>query len=180
MACQEYITSSTGFKIPAIGLGTWRAPDDEVKEAIQAAIEVGYRHFDCAPVYMNEKVIGSVFKDWIDSGKLTREELFVTTKLPAYANRPEFVEKYIQQSLDDLQLEYLDLYLIHFPVGFVEGPEENRWIVDEEGQNVLDLDTDLVAVWKVISKHFFSNFYTHRLSIYLVSHWICRRLWKWQ
>lgn len=150
MACKLYNTTPSGFKIPAVGLGTWRAPDAEVEAAIEAALAAGYRHFDCAPVYMNEKVIGRVFKKWINSGKVTRNELFVTTKLPAYAVRPEAVERYITQSLRDLQLDYLDLYLIHFPAGFVEGPEGSRWLKDDEGRNVLDLETDLVAVWKVV------------------------------
>lgn len=60
----------------------FKAPDDEVETALHLALEAGYRHIDTAPVYMNEKAIGRVLKEWLDSGRVKREELFITTKLP--------------------------------------------------------------------------------------------------
>lgn len=149
MACKVFRTTSSGLKIPAVGLGTWRAPDAEVEAAIHEALKAGYRHFDCALVYRNEKTIGRVFKEWFDAGKLKREDLFITTKLPVYGNRPQGVDKYLSQSLSDLQLDYVDLYLIHFPAGLVDGTEESPFTRDADGRVVLDMQTDLVAIWKV-------------------------------
>lgn len=146
MASKISLTLSNGDKMPAIGLGTWRAPDAEVEAALNAALKAGYRHIDCAPVYGNEKVIGRVIREWIDSGKLSRSELFVTTKLPPFGNRAADVEKCLKSSLADLQLDYLDLYLIHVPfaVPYTEGPFEKH----ENGDLILS-DTDHNQTWKV-------------------------------
>ena len=165
MASKIDLLFANGDKMPAIGLGTWRAPDAEVELAINAALEAGerrwnsswlnyvfyvsssgYRHFDCAPVYGNEKVIGKVFREWFDLGKITRNDLFITTKLPPFGNRASDVEKCLKRSLADLQLEYLDLYLIHVPFGvpYTEGPFEKH----ENGDVVL-ADVDHIQIWKV-------------------------------
>lgn len=132
--------------MPAVGLGTWRAPDAEIESALNAALEAGYRHIDCAPVYGNEKVIGKVFREWIDSGRLSRSDLFITSKLPPFGNRASDVEKCLKSSLEDLQLEYFDLYLIHVPfaVPYTEGPFAQH----DNGDLVLS-DTDHVKTWKV-------------------------------
>lgn len=82
MACKIDLTLNNGTKMPALGIGTWQAPDDEVEAALDKALEAGYRHIDCAPVYRNEKAVGRVLKKWLDSGKVTRDELFIVTKLP--------------------------------------------------------------------------------------------------
>lgn len=142
----EFLEFANGDKVPIIGLGSWRASEEETKEAINSALENGYRHFDCAPVYMNEKAIGQVFKQWIDSGKVKRSDLFVTTKLPPFANRAEHVELLLKQSLADLQLDYLDLYMIHVPfaVPFLDPPFQ----INEDG-TVIQSPTDHVATFKV-------------------------------
>lgn len=148
MACEINLGFSNGDdEMPAVGLGTWRAPDDEVESALNAALEIGYRHIDCAPVYGNEKVIGKVLREWMESGKVKREDLFITTKLPPFGNRWEDVERCLKSSLADLQLEYLNLYLIHVPfaVPFTEGP----FAFDDQG-NVVQSETDHVKTWKVI------------------------------
>ena len=146
MACKIDLTFSNGFKMPALGYGTWRAPDDEVEKALNAALEAGYRHIDCAPVYLNEKTIGKVLKEWIDSGKVRRDELFIVTKLPPHGNRASTVEKYLKESLADLQLDYIDLYHIHVPFTV---PEVVPFEMNENGELVLETTTDHVAVWKV-------------------------------
>jgi len=145
MASKIDLLFSNGDKMPAIGLGTWRAPDSEVEAALNAALEAGYRHIDCAPVYMNEKVIGKVFREWIDSGRIQRSDLFVTTKLPPFGNRASDVEQCLKSSLADLQLEYIDLYLIHCPFAF---PNKLPFEKHENGDLVLS-DTDHVETWKV-------------------------------
>lgn len=146
MASKINLIFSNGDKFPAVGLGTWRAPDAEVESALNAALEAGYRHIDCAPVYMNEKVIGKVFREWIDSERIKRSDLFIASKLPPFGNRAADVERCLKRSLADLQLEYLDLYLIHVPfaVPYTEGPFEK----DENG-DISHSDTDHVETWKV-------------------------------
>lgn len=148
MACNIYVTTENGFKMPALGIGTWRAPDDEVEKALNEALEAGYRDIDCAPVYLNEPVIGKVLKAWFDSGKLTREELFITTKLPPQANRASSVEKFLKRSLEALQLDYVDLYLIHVPfaVPEVDGP----FLADNDGNLLLDTESNHIKTWRVI------------------------------
>lgn len=147
MTCNMYLSTENGFKIPALGIGTWRAPDDEVEKALNEALEAGYRHIDCAPVYLNEPVIGKVLKSWLDSGRVTREELFITTKLPPHANRASCVEKYIKRSLEALQLDFVDLYLIHVPfaVPEVDGP----FLMGDDGNLILDTETSHIKTWKV-------------------------------
>ncbi|XP_041767379.1 1,5-anhydro-D-fructose reductase [Anopheles merus] len=145
-ACKIDLTFENGHKMPALGFGTWRAPDDEVEKALNQALEAGYRHIDCAPVYLNEPTIGRVLRQWIDSGRVTREELFIVTKLPPHGTRAATVEKFLKRSLTDLQLDYVDLYLVHVPftVPEVDGP----FLTDDNGEIVLETTTDHVSLWK--------------------------------
>lgn len=146
MACTKFFNLGNGVKMPALGIGTWRAPDDEVEAALNLALEAGYRHIDCAPVYLNEKAIGRVLKSWLDLNRVTREELFIVTKLPPLGNRPSGVEKWLRNSLADLQLDYIDLYLIHTPFGVPE--TDGDFKREADGSVVLDLETDHIATWK--------------------------------
>ncbi|MDC8004391.1 aldo/keto reductase [Aureisphaera galaxeae] len=115
------LTFSNGDSFHAIGLGTWKATGDELKNALIDAIEAGYRHIDTAAVYGNEEEIGEVLSSLFAEGKLTREELFITSKLWNDSHHPESVAPALQDSLNKLQLDYLDLYLIHWPVAFKKG-----------------------------------------------------------
>jgi alcohol dehydrogenase (NADP+) len=108
---------STGAKIPAIGLGTFgsdRISGAQVAEAVLGAAAVGYRHFDCAAVYGNEELIGHSLRKIIESG-VSREEIWVTSKLWNDKHGEQDVIPAFEKSLADLQLDYLDLYLIHWP-----------------------------------------------------------------
>jgi len=107
----------TGAKIPAVGLGTFgsdRFSAGEIAEAVIGAAAIGYRHFDCASVYRNEKEIGESFREIMSDG-LAREELWITSKLWNDKHAEADVIPSCQQTLKDLQLDYLDLYLIHWP-----------------------------------------------------------------
>ncbi len=104
--------------LPAIGLGTWKSYKGDVGRAVSTAIELGYRHIDCAPIYTNEREIGESFNASLGSGQVKREDLWITSKLWNNAHAPKHVRPALERTLKDLQLDYLDLYLIHWPVHF--------------------------------------------------------------
>lgn len=106
----------TGAQVPAIGLGTFgsdRFSAEQVAEAVRGAIACGYRHIDCASVYENQPQIGQVLHEVLDSGAVKRDELWITSKL--WNDSHGRVAQACRQSLDELQLDYLDLYLVHWP-----------------------------------------------------------------
>ncbi len=135
---------SNGDKMPAIGLGTWKSAPGEVYNAVTWAIEVGYRHIDCAAIYQNEKEVGNALKDAFDKGLVKREEIFVTSKLWNNSHRQDKVENGLDQTLSDLQLDYLDLYLIHWPISLQE-----EVMFPEKGDDFLTYDeVPLADTWK--------------------------------
>jgi len=111
-------TLQTGDKMPAIGLGTFGSDhitNETVADAVKQAITLGYRHIDCASVYGNEKEIGAALRQVIESGQVTRDELWITSKLWNDKHAEEDVILSCKQTLEDLQLDSLDLYLVHWP-----------------------------------------------------------------
>ena len=103
---------SNGVEIPCVGFGVWQADDgEEAYNAVKCALEVGYRHIDTAAAYQNEKSVGKAIKD----SKIPREEIFVTSKLNNPMHGYENTWQAFEQTLEDLDLDYLDLYLIHWP-----------------------------------------------------------------
>ncbi|MDT0554989.1 aldo/keto reductase [Patiriisocius hiemis] len=105
----------------AIGLGTWKAKGNELKKAIKSALNTGVRHIDTAAIYGNEEEIGEVLAEVFKEGTIKREDVFITSKLWNDAHRESHVIPALQDSLKKLQLDYLDLYLIHWPVAFKPG-----------------------------------------------------------
>lgn len=112
-----------GDSIPSIGLGTWKSEPGEVGKAVETALEAGYRHIDCAAIYRNEAEVGEALQRVFSRGEIHREDVHITSKLWNNAHRPEDVVPALQKTLSDLKLEYLDLYLIHWPVAFRSGLE---------------------------------------------------------
>jgi alcohol dehydrogenase (NADP+) len=107
---------SNGDRMPILGLGTWKSDPGQVYAAVREAIRLGYRHVDCALFYANEPEIGSAIRDAIRDGEVTREELWITSKLWSNRHGQHQVEGSIRESLSNLGLDYLDLYLIHWPI----------------------------------------------------------------
>ena len=102
--------------VPALGLGTWQAPPHIVGRAVSFALKAGYRHLDCAAIYENEKEVGEA----LAASTVPREALFVTSKLWNSEHAPQDVAPAVKQTLSDLQLDYLDLYLVHWPQAYAK------------------------------------------------------------
>lgn len=129
----------TGRRMPLIGLGTWKSKPGQVYEAVKAAIKCGYRHIDCASYYQNEAEVGRALREVLADGWVSREELFITSKLWNSDHGADRVLPALRRSLRDLQLDYLDLYLVHWPVSgsrggaAVEPPLTETWRGMEAG-----------------------------------------------
>lgn len=156
-ACLYHLTSTMadsvtkiqlndGNEIPILGLGTWQSPKGEVYQAVKHAIDVGYRHFDCAYVYGNEEEIGDAIAECIKDGKVTREQLFITSKVWNTYHSRERVKLCLQKTLDRLKMDYLDLYLIHWPVSF-QDDDLNNFPKQDNFRIALKTDVDLTDVW---------------------------------
>nr|XP_033792267.1 aldo-keto reductase family 1 member A1-A-like isoform X1 [Geotrypetes seraphini]XP_033792276.1 aldo-keto reductase family 1 member A1-A-like isoform X1 [Geotrypetes seraphini] len=118
------ITLATGQKMPMIGLGTWKSSPGQVKVAVSHALAVGYRHIDCAFAYGNEQEVGEALQKTVGPQKvLSREDVYIVSKLWNTCHHPDDVELACRRSLANLQLQYLDLYLMHWPMAFQRGEE---------------------------------------------------------
>lgn len=137
-----------GGHIPALGFGTL-IPDPAVTiSATRDALEAGFRHFDSAERYGNEREVGEALHAGIAADGITREEIFVTTKLWNSNHRPERVEPAFHGSLDRLRLDYLDLYLIHTPFAFQPG--DNQDPRDQNGDVIYDTGVTLLDTWRAM------------------------------
>ena len=134
--------------MPAVGFGTL-IPDPLVtRQAVKTALEVGFRHFDCAERYRNEEAVGNAMQEVFKAGAIKREDVFVTTKLWNTNHRPERVKPAFDASRRRLQIDYVDCYVIHTPFAFRPGDEQDPR--DEHGQVVYDSGVTLVETWRAL------------------------------
>ena len=144
--------------MPAVGLGLWKVDRSDTAAVVRDAIEVGYRHLDCACDYGNEIEVGAGIRNALGDGLCTRDDLWVTSKLWNTYHRAEHVRPACEKSLQDLGLDYLDLYLIHFPIATRYVPIEERyppeWIADPNAPEPrMEVDTvPLAETWGAMEK----------------------------
>jgi len=131
--------------MPALGFGTLIPDATETRNATRTALEAGFRHFDCSERYRNEEQVGEAIREAIQAGSVTRKELFITTKLWNNNHRPDRVRHAIEGSLERLQLEYVDLYLMHTPYAFLPGDEQDPR--DQDDNVIYDENTTLMDTW---------------------------------
>ena len=134
--------------MPAVGFGTLIPEAAATISATRDALEAGFRHFDCAERYRNEREVGEALKAGLAAGGIAREDIFVTTKLWNSNHRPRRVEPAFEASLDRLGLNYLDLYLIHTPFAFQPGDEQDPR--DQNGNVLYDRGVTLLDTWRAM------------------------------
>ncbi|OKP13783.1 D/L-glyceraldehyde reductase [Penicillium subrubescens] len=148
MSLGKKVTLNTGAQIPQLGFGTWQSAPGQVGEAVYEALKAGYRHLDLATIYQNQReVAAGIKRAFQDVPGLKREDLFI--------HRPEVVEASLDACLAELELEYLDLYLVHWPVAFQKG-ESYFPLVEgstvEGGDVIIDDGVSIVDTWKAMTK----------------------------
>jgi alcohol dehydrogenase (NADP+) len=144
----DTLTFDNGDELPMLGLGTWKSDPGEVYDAVKVALEAGYRHVDCAPIYGNEAEVGRALAESFDAGVVDREDVWITSKLWNDSHHPEHVRPAVEETLADLQLDALDLYLIHWPVALEPGTD-----LPESGDQFIPLDeVPLTETWAAMEE----------------------------
>ena len=142
-----------------VGLGTYSIEPDKVAEAIHSAIGLGYRRIDCAPVYFNEDKIGDALAKELKDGTVSREDLFIVSKLASPFHKREHVKLGLQKTLTDLRLDYLDLFLIHWPQAFyyvdidpTKLGYDNEDLDESDGGKLIDPSVSVHETWEAMEK----------------------------
>src|SRR6201989_1665997 len=136
--------------MPALGFGTLIPDPIATRTATKAALEAGFRQLDASERYRNEKEVGEAIQEVFQAGKIKRDEVFIATKLWNNNHRPERVKPAFDASLKKLQLDYVDLYLIHTPFAFQPGDEQDPR--DASGHVIYDTGVTLVETWQALEK----------------------------
>ena len=142
------ILLNNGRAIPALGFGTLIPDPGDTQRATRAALEAGFRQFDCSERYRNEEAVGEALRGVLREGTVQRDDLFIATKLWNNNHRPERVEPAFEASLGRLRLTYLDLYLIHTPFAFQPGDDQDPR--DQNGNLLYDHDVTLLDTWRAM------------------------------
>ncbi|XP_076461430.1 aldo-keto reductase family 1 member A1-like [Babylonia areolata] len=147
----DRVKMSDGRDVPVLAFGTWQILDEKIQEALGLALDLGYRHIDTAQAYRNEKEIGDVLHEYFSQGKLKRDDVFVTTKLWVTYLHKDDVRPAVEESLRKLQLDYVDLMLIHSPCALKNRGDGTLFPTDEHGNSEMD-SVDLTETWKELEK----------------------------
>ncbi|KAI3417553.1 hypothetical protein GPALN_013273 [Globodera pallida] len=139
---------NSGYPMPQVGFGTWMCKPPMVNQIIKSAIRNGYRHLDCAFIYQNQSEIGNALKEMVQAGEIKRDELFITSKVWNTFHSYDAALANVDTILEQLGLDYLDLCLIHWPIGYREGGE--LLPKDESGQKVFLSDVDFLETWRAL------------------------------
>lgn len=146
-----------GDTMPMLGLGTWKSAPGEVYTAVKEAIRLGYRHIDCAAIYGNEHEVGRALAECFREGLVQRSDLWITSKLWNDKHTPADVVPALQKTLADLQLEALDLYLVHWPVAIKRG-----MVFPKSGEDMVSLaELPLSETWKGMEEAVQKNLVRH-------------------
>jgi len=162
------IKLNNGALMPRVGPGTWKAPQEKTREAVITAVKAGYRFIDCANDYDNEHVIGGALQELFKEGVVKREDLFIQAKLWNSNHRPEHVKPDIDATLKDLQLDYIDSFVIHWPQAVPStgkrvslrpdgcGPghysEKTMFPLDDEGYYCADHSSHYMDTWAAMEE----------------------------
>ncbi|EGV62141.1 NAD(P)H-dependent D-xylose reductase (XR) [Yamadazyma tenuis] len=147
------IKLNTGAEMPLTGFGVWKVAKSSCADTVINALKAGYRTFDCAADYGNCVQVGEGFKQAFESGLVKREDVFITSKLWNSYHDPEVVEKALDRILSDMQLEYLDLFLMHFPISFKYVPFEETYPSGFGTKSEIELaDVPIIDTWRVMEK----------------------------
>ncbi|KAI9925296.1 hypothetical protein ASPWEDRAFT_32407 [Aspergillus wentii DTO 134E9] len=156
MSLNKKVVLNSGKEIPQLGFGTWQSAPGQVGEAVYEALKAGYRHLDLATIYQNQReVAAGIKRAYQDVPGLKREDIFITSKLWNSQHDPAVVEKSLDECLAELELDYLDLYLVHWPVAFKTG---NAYFPLVEGSNVeggdvqIEDNISIVDTWKAMTQ----------------------------
>jgi len=156
---------ANGDQMPILGLGTWKSAPGDVHKAVKEALRLGYRHIDCASIYGNEAEVGQALSESFKEGGVSRDQLWITSKLWNNSHAPEDVQPALEKSLSDLQLDFLDLYLIHWPILIRKGVLFHSSIDDLVALDEIPISTTWQVIESMVDKGLCRNIGVSNFSV---------------